>query len=175
MSTKLHTVPFLINGSDHTSERAIDVVSPSSGEVVHRYYSADIKDAKAAVDAAAEAFKSWRKTRPTERRDLFLKAAEIMDRRRDELRKYSMAETGSDAAWADFDINTGISHIKEVAGRIGTIEGAIPSVSDPNTTALVLREPYGVVVAIAPWYVAYSLLRFETSTDMSCLGTLPIS
>ncbi|KAF5629401.1 aldehyde dehydrogenase [Fusarium sp. NRRL 52700] len=157
MTTKLHTVPFLINGSDHTSERAVDVVSPASGEVIHRYHSADVKDANAAVEAAAEAFKSWRKTRPSERRDLFLKAAEIMEKRRDELRKYSMSETGSDATWADFDISTGISHLKEVAGRIGTLEGAIPTVSDPNTTALVLREPYGVVVAIAPWNAPYIL------------------
>ncbi|KAF4494966.1 aldehyde dehydrogenase [Fusarium agapanthi] len=157
MATKLHTVPFLINGSDHTSERAVDVVSPASGEVVHRYHSADVKDANAAVEAAAEAFKSWRKTRPSERRDLFLKAADIMEKRRDELRKYSMSETGSDATWADFDISTGISHLKEVAGRIGTLEGAIPTVSDPNTTALVLREPYGVVVAIAPWNAPYIL------------------
>ncbi|KAJ4016513.1 hypothetical protein NW752_003639 [Fusarium irregulare] len=157
MSTKLHTVPFLINGSDQVSERAIDVVSPRSGEVVHRYSSADVKDANAAVDAAAEAFKSWRKTRPSERRDLLLKAAEIMERRQDELREYAMSECGSDAAWANFDINTGISHIKEVAGRVGTLEGAIPTVSDPNTTALVLREPYGVVVAIAPWNAPYIL------------------
>ncbi|RBQ78964.1 hypothetical protein FVER53590_00468 [Fusarium verticillioides] len=157
MATKLHTVPFLINGSDHTSERAIDIVSPASGEVVHRYHSADVKDANAAVEAAAEAFKLWRKTRPSERRDLFLKAAEIMEKRRDELRGYSMSETGSDATWADFDISTGISHLKEVAGRIGTLEGAIPTVSDPNTTALVLREPYGVVVAIAPWNAPYIL------------------
>ncbi|KAG5743765.1 hypothetical protein H9Q70_013528 [Fusarium xylarioides] len=157
MATKLHTVPFLINSSDHTSERAVDVVSPASGEVVHRYHSADVKDVNAAVEAAAEAFKSWRKTRPSERRDLFLKAAEIMEKRRDELRKYSMSETGSDATWADFDISTGISHLKEVAGRIGTLEGAIPTVSDPNTTALVLREPYGVVVAIAPWNAPYIL------------------
>ncbi|PNP66768.1 hypothetical protein FNYG_13498 [Fusarium nygamai] len=157
MATKLHTVPFLINGSDHISERAVDVVSPASGEVVHRYHSADVKDANAAVEAAAEAFKSWRKTRPSERRDLFLKAAEIMEKRRDELRGYSMSETGSDATWADFDISTGISHLKEVAGRIGTLEGAIPTVSDPNTTALVLREPYGVVVAIAPWNAPYIL------------------
>ncbi|KAJ4137466.1 hypothetical protein NW768_003053 [Fusarium equiseti] len=157
MSSKLHTVPFLINGSDQVSERTIDVISPASGEVVHRYSSADVKDANAAVDAAAEAFKSWRKTRPAERRDLLLKAAEIMDRRRDELREYAMSECGSDAAWANFDINTGISHIKEVAGRVGTLEGAIPTVSDPNTTALVLREPYGVVVAIAPWNAPYIL------------------
>ncbi|KAL6919512.1 hypothetical protein ACHAPO_003940 [Fusarium lateritium] len=157
MSAKLHTVPFLINGSNHISENTADVVSPSSGEVTHRYSSADVKDANAAVDAAAEAFKSWRKTRPSERRDLLLKAAEIMEKRQDELREYAMTECGSDAAWASFDINTGISHIKEIAGRVGTLEGSIPTVSDPNTTALVLREPYGVVVAIAPWNAPYIL------------------
>ncbi|RGP73245.1 aldehyde dehydrogenase [Fusarium sporotrichioides] len=157
MSAKLHTVPFLINGSDRISESTADVVSPASGEVTHRYSSADVKDANAAVDAAAEAFKSWRKTRPSERRDLLLKAAEIMERRQDELREYAMTECGSDAAWANFDISTGVSHIKEIAGRVGTLEGSIPTVSDPNTTALVLREPYGVVLAIAPWNAPYIL------------------
>ncbi|CEI64406.1 Vanillin dehydrogenase [Fusarium venenatum] len=157
MSAKLHTVPFLINGSNHISENTADVVSPSSGEVTHRYSSANVKDANAAVDAATEAFKSWRKTRPSERRDLLLKAAAIMEKRQDELREYAMTECGSDAAWASFDINTGISHIKEIAGRVGTLEGSIPTVSDPNTTALVLREPYGVVVAIAPWNAPYIL------------------
>lgn len=155
---RLHTVPFLINGSDHTNDKVIDVVSPSSGEVIHQYHSADVKEANAAVDAAAGAFKSWRKTRPSDRRDLLFKAAEIMERRRDELRSYAMSETGSDATWANFDITTAISHIKEVAGRVGTLEGAIPITSDPNTTALVLREPYGVVLAIAPWYVVHPLL-----------------
>ncbi|SPJ78738.1 related to aldehyde dehydrogenase [Fusarium torulosum] len=155
--TKLHTVPFLINGSDHTNDKVIDVVSPSSGEVIHQYHSADVKEANAAVDAAAGAFKSWRKTRPSDRRDLLFKAAEIMERRRDELRSYAMSETGSDATWANFDITTAISHIKEVAGRVGTLEGAIPITSDPNTTALVLREPYGVVLAIAPWNAPYIL------------------
>ncbi|CAG2004975.1 unnamed protein product [Fusarium graminearum] len=157
MSAKLHTVPFLINGSDHVSETTADVFSPVNGEVTHRYSSADVKDANSAVDAAAEAFKLWRKTRPSERRDLLLKVAEIMERRQEELRGYAMTECGSDAAWASFDVNTGISHIKEIAGRVGTIEGSIPTVADPNTTALVLREPYGVVVAIAPWNAPYIL------------------
>ncbi|CAF3448211.1 unnamed protein product [Fusarium graminearum] len=132
MSAKLHTVPFLINGSDHVSETTADVVSPVNGEVTHRYSSADVKDANSAV-------------------------AEIMERRQEELRGYAMTECGSDAAWASFDVNTGISHIKEIAGRVGTIEGSIPTVADPNTTALVLREPYGVVVAIAPWNAPYIL------------------
>ncbi|KAF4982002.1 hypothetical protein FDECE_17590 [Fusarium decemcellulare] len=154
---EIHTVPFLINGKDYPSEQAFDVVSPVTGKVLHRYQSAGVKDADAAVDAAAEAFKTWRKSTPYQRRDVFLKAAEIMNRRRDELRKYAMEETGSDAAWTDFDINTSINHIKEVAGRISTIQGTVPTVADPGSSAIILREPYGVVLAIAPWNAPFIL------------------
>ncbi|KAF4967233.1 hypothetical protein FZEAL_10558 [Fusarium zealandicum] len=152
-----HTVPFLINGKDHTSEQTFDVVSPSSGETIHRYHSADASHANAAVDAAAEAFKTWRKTTPNQRRDIIYKAAEIMNNRRGELREYSMGETGSDATWADFDITTAITQVKEVAGRIGTIEGSVPTVADPNTSAMILREPFGVVLSISPWNAPYIL------------------
>lgn len=152
-ATETYTVPLLINGKDQTSEHAFDIVSPSNSKVIHRYYSADVKDADAAVDAAAEAFKTWRKATPYQRRDVLLKAAEIIEKRRAELRGYSMGETGSDAAWADFDISTAIQHIKEVAGRVGTIQGSIPRLADSDTHALVLQEPYGVVLAISPWYV----------------------
>jgi hypothetical protein len=152
-AAETYTVPLIINGKDQTSEHAFDIVSPSNSKVIHRYYSADVKHADAAVDAAAEAFKTWRKATPYQRRDVLLKAAEIIEKRRDELREYSMGETGSDAAWADFDISTAIQHIKEVAGRVGTIQGSIPRLADPDTHALILQEPYGVVLAISPWYV----------------------
>ncbi|KAJ4308516.1 hypothetical protein N0V84_012050 [Fusarium piperis] len=156
-AAETYTVPLIINGKDQTSEHAFDIVSPANSKVIHRYYSADVKDADAAVDAAAEAFKTWRNATPYQRRDVLLKAAEILDKRRDELRGYSMGETGSDAAWADFDISTAIQHIKEVAGRVGTIQGSIPQLADPNTHALILQEPFGVVLAISPWNAPFIL------------------
>lgn len=151
-----YTVPFLINGKDYQSSKAFDLISPSTGDVVHKYHSAELDDATAAVDAAAGAFKAWRRTTPAHRRDVFLKAAEVMQKRREELRQYMIDETGCDAGWADFNLDTTMNHIKDVAGRIATIEGSFPTPASPDTSAIVMQEPYGVVFAVAPWYVCPS-------------------
>jgi acyl-CoA reductase-like NAD-dependent aldehyde dehydrogenase len=145
------TVPFIINGSDYYAERIFDVVSPVTGEVTHRCGSASVADADAAVDAAAEAFKTWRRTTPSQRRDIFLKAADLFQKRGEELAQIMMSETGAAAPWALFNINTSADLIRDAAGRISSIEGSFPTLMDPDTSGIVLREPYGVVLSVAPW------------------------
>lgn len=145
------TVPFIINGSDYYAERIFDVVSPVTGEVTHRCGSASVADANAAVDAAAEAFKTWKRTTPSHRRDIFLKAADLFQKRGEELAQIMMSETGAAAPWALFNINTSADLIRDAAGRISSIEGSFPTLMDPDTSGIVLREPYGVVLSVAPW------------------------
>ena len=146
-----YVVPFLIGGHERHSKQTFDVISPATGEVVHQCSGATVNDAFAAVDAAAEAFKTWRKAPPVERRDIFLKAAEVMERRRKELAGYMDDETGCGNGWADFNLNVAIDFIKDVAGRIATLEGSFPTTMSTGSSAIVLPEPYGVVLAIAPW------------------------
>ncbi|KAF6844187.1 aldehyde dehydrogenase [Colletotrichum musicola] len=151
------TVPFLINGEKVYPEKTFDVVSPASGDVVHKCSSATEKDAIAAVEAAAEAFKTWRKTTPIERREIFLKTAAVMENRKEDLSRIMSEETGAATGWSDFILNLGIGCIKDVAGRLVTIEGSVPATRDPDVSAMVLKEPYGVVLAIAPWNAPYIL------------------
>jgi acyl-CoA reductase-like NAD-dependent aldehyde dehydrogenase len=145
------TVPFIINGSDYYAERVFDVVSPVTGEVMHRCGSASVADADAAVDAAAEAFKTWRRTTPSHRRDIFLKAADLFQKKGDELAHLMTTETGAAMPWALFNINTTADLIRDAAGRISSIEGSFPTLMDPDTSGIVLREPFGVVLSVAPW------------------------
>lgn len=146
------SVPFVINGEEHYPEKSFDVTNPATGKVVHKGGAASEADAFAAVDAAAKAFKTWRNTIPRERRDIFLKAGEIMQGRREELARYMMDETGCTRSWADFNLDVARDFIIDVAGRIATLVGMIPATQDENTGAYVLKEPFGVVLAIAPWY-----------------------
>lgn len=146
------TVPLVIDGQDYTPEKSFDIKAPATGQVVYKSGGASVADAVKAVDAAAEALKTWRKTTPHERQDLLLKAADIMSRRRDELAKYLVDETGSAAGWADFNVNNAVRMLKDVAGRIPSLAGSFPATADPNRSAIILREPYGVVLSIAPWY-----------------------
>ena len=52
-------------------------------------------DATAAIDAASAAFEGWRATPPAERQRIFLKAADLLEERRDEVVSMLARETGS--------------------------------------------------------------------------------
>ncbi|KAK4217038.1 salicylaldehyde dehydrogenase [Rhypophila decipiens] len=152
-----YTVPFLINGENVHPERSFDVTNPATGKVVHRSGSASEVEVQAAVDAAAQAFKTWKKTTPQQRRNIFLKVADNLESRKEELAKYMMEETGCPQQWADFNLMTAKDFLYDVGGRISSVEGSYPATNNPETGAIVLREPFGVVLAIAPWNAPYIL------------------
>lgn len=161
-------VPLVINGQDYYPDKTFDVKSPSTGKITHKCGAASVADASRAVDVAAEALKTWRKTTPQERQDIFLKVAEIMQSRREELVTYMSDETGAAQGWSEFNINTTIGIFKDVAGRIATLEGSFPATMNPSRSAIVMREPYGVVLSIAPWYGSCQSKSYCTLKGVCC-------
>ncbi|KFY84022.1 hypothetical protein V500_09681 [Pseudogymnoascus sp. VKM F-4518 (FW-2643)] len=156
-SEAIHTVPAYINGAELPLSSTFDVHSPSTNTLVHRAASATVADALSAVTAAQAAFPAWRDLPPAAKRDIFLKTAEIFKSRTEELTKYMVDETGSDAGWAAFNVNLATDMLVDVAGRVSSIKGDFPTTSDPGTSAIVYKEPYGVILAIAPWNAPYIL------------------
>lgn len=147
----IHTVPAYINGAELPLSSTFDVNSPSTNTLVHRSASATVADALSAVTAAQAALPAWRDLPPAAKRDIFLKTAEIFKSRTEELTKYMVEETGADAGWAGFNINLATDLLVDVAGRVSSIKGDFPTTSDPGTSAIIYKEPYGVILAIAPW------------------------
>ncbi|KAM0543281.1 hypothetical protein ACHAPJ_012365 [Fusarium lateritium] len=68
-----------------------------------------------------------------------------------------MRETGSDEGWARFNVQLAKECLVDCAARIVSIQGKIPHLNDTNTAALVVQEPYGVILAMAPWNAPYAL------------------
>src|SRR5918996_552708 len=79
-----------------------EVHEPYSGKLFARVAAGDRADARIAVDAAANAFAGWAETTPAERARLFLKAAEIVKRRKSEIAEVLARETGSTISFATF-------------------------------------------------------------------------
>ncbi|KAI0536761.1 Aldehyde/histidinol dehydrogenase [Xylaria digitata] len=152
-----YTVPFIINGEERFAKDTFEVKSPATGEVVHLCSLATNSDANAAVNAAAAAATTWRNASTSLRRDILLKAADLMDNKRSELEQHLVNEIGQSRDWAVFNLNITIDMIKDCAGRVSTLGGYVPSPSNPETGAMIWREPYGVVLAIAPWNAPYIL------------------
>jgi acyl-CoA reductase-like NAD-dependent aldehyde dehydrogenase len=55
--------------------------------------------------------------------------------------------------WSAINIDDGIAILESVASIItsGVLSGTSPIVSNPEAHAVVLKEPLGVVLGIAPW------------------------
>ena len=81
-------VPLWIAGQEVTTSTTFDVVSPSNSEKVWSSSSCSTKEAVQAVEAAQKAFLKWRKVKPAEVRKILLKAADILEERKEELMQY---------------------------------------------------------------------------------------
>jgi acyl-CoA reductase-like NAD-dependent aldehyde dehydrogenase len=155
----MFTVPLQINGKDIiTTTKTINVTAPSTGKVIHKACSASTSDAIKAVEAAEAAFQSWANTPPDVKRNIFLKAADILEQRTEEVAKWEKEEAGATTFYASgFDIPNAVNGLRDVAGRISSIVGTVPALQDSTRSAIVRKEPYGVILGIAPWYVLIAL------------------
>ncbi|KAE9379646.1 aldehyde dehydrogenase [Stipitochalara longipes BDJ] len=154
----MFTVPAIIDNKDVYFNASFPVQSPVSGSHLHDSTSASVADALTAVESAQKAFRSWKNTKPTARRDIFLKAAQIVEKRGDELGKYMMDETAAPEFWGSgFNVPLAADMLKDVAGRIPSVQGSIPIPGAEGKSAMVWKEPYGVILGIAPWNAPYIL------------------
>lgn len=143
--------PLIINNESVVTDIKFPVNAPATGELSSHCVGASVDDATRAVEAAQAAFPAWSKTKPHERRDLLMKAADIMASRKEEFIAYQREETGAGRPFSEHTFNLGVDFIKDFAARISTIEGVVPNVTRDGEGAIVYKEPYGVILSIAPW------------------------
>jgi len=142
--------------------------NPVSGETVSNSPAGKVADAVAAADAAAEAFKGWSQSGPSERRDLLLKAEQVLHDRTPEIITAMEAELGASAAWAGFNVHLTCGLIREAASMTTMITGqTIPS-DIPGQMAMTYRRPAGVILSIAPWNGPVILAGRAIAMPLAC-------
>jgi acyl-CoA reductase-like NAD-dependent aldehyde dehydrogenase len=147
-----YTVPLLINGKEVTTKTTFSVTSPTTQKEVWLSSSASLDEVSAATSAAQAALPDWSKTKPAAKRAIFMKAADIIDARAEELAEYMKIETGAASQFAiGFNVPKCADMLRDVAGRLSTVMGSIPTCEQEGTSALIVKEPIGTVLAIAPW------------------------
>src|SRR5271170_4499213 len=142
-----------INGqwTDASAARTYEKRNPFNGEIVFRVAAANKDDARRAIESAADAFPAWSSTPPGVRRSLFLKAADILDRRQPEIARITAEETGETFGWGMFNCIFASAMLREAAAQTYGLIGEIIPSDVPDTVAMATRQPVGVVVGIAPW------------------------
>lgn len=161
-TSHLPTVPLWINGVHHQSqyvtspERLFPVVSAKTRTIIHFAVSATPLEAVIAADAASSAFIEWRRTSPTYRRNIILKAAEIYETRAEEIASCMVAETSCPKPFASFNVSSAAKQLREIAAASAEIRGTVTQ-RDTDAYGLeeagltvVLKQPIGPVLVIPP-------------------------
>ncbi|KAG7447024.1 aldehyde dehydrogenase [Guyanagaster necrorhizus] len=177
MSGALPFTPLFINGQKVPSSdnETFDISNPYSHAIVGRSASATSADCLAAIDAAHTAFKTWEYSPLQQRKDLLIKAADILSTGRyKQLILQSMKE--ETAAPIDFCMyNWGSSQLflRDTA-KLGDLMGDERTASDrvPGAEVLVQRRAMGVIFGIAPWNAPISLTLRAIAVPILCGNTV---
>jgi acyl-CoA reductase-like NAD-dependent aldehyde dehydrogenase len=133
------------------AHQLFEIHEPYSGKLFARVAAGSRADARAAVDAASKAFAGWSETTPNDKARLFLKAAEVVRRRRSEIAEVLARETGSTISFATFQQDLVAATLQQVAGWVFLPKGEVLESNLPGTHSIGLRRPLGVVASFTPW------------------------
>lgn len=173
-ATGIHSYPQLIAGewAASASGRTFDDMNPYTGEVFARIPASDAADAQRAITAAEAAFPAWAKLGARARQALFLKAADIVERRADELVRIMALETGASNGFSRFQIRWSVGLLRQAAGYPYLSGGEIVPSDTAGVFAMAIRKPLGVVAGISPWNGALALGFRTVVCPLACGNTV---
>ncbi|HJN41289.1 MAG TPA: aldehyde dehydrogenase family protein [Anaerolineales bacterium] len=154
---------FFINGEWVPSEssRTLPVTNPATGEVVGEVPLGTAADADRALRAAQAAFDGWRARPMAERAALQHTAAAGLRERISDFARALTMELGRPLTGSHKEIERSAELLDYFAEEGLRLRGEIPMLNLPDERVFVVKEPVGVVVAIAPFNYPINLLCFK--------------
>jgi benzaldehyde dehydrogenase (NAD) len=129
----------------------IDTIEPATGDVLGTAGAADTAAVAAATKSAAHAHRDWAARPMTERVAIIRRAAELLDRHREEITQWMVRESGCIPPKADNEITASIGQLDQAASLISHPLGHVLPSLTPGRTSTAHRVPIGVVGVIVPW------------------------
>jgi len=128
-----------------------DVIDPATENIITSVASATVDDAKAAVDAASEAFPAWAAKKPRERGDVLRKAFELMMRDAERIAKLMTLENGKALPDARAEVAYAAEFFRWNAEEAVRNLGQLYNAPASGARTLVHHRPAGVAVLVTPW------------------------
>ena len=139
-----------IDGRWRMTADTLPVLDPATEEEIGRLPHASQRDLDDALEAAEKGFQLWRKTPPSERAHILMKAAALMRERQEEIARSITAEHGKPLEQARLEVIRGCEFIEWDAGEATRTYGrVIPSA--PGVRYIVHHQPIGIVLGLSPW------------------------
>lgn len=136
---------------DATGDDTFETTNPANGDVLGTFPRSSLEDVDRAVEAAKEAYESWRLVPAPRRAEILYRVAQRFIDRKDELTELMVREMGKVRAEAGGDVQEAIDMTFYMAGEGRRLFGQTTPSEMPDKFQMSVRLPVGVVGAITPW------------------------
>ncbi|PCL89983.1 NAD-dependent succinate-semialdehyde dehydrogenase [Paenibacillus lautus] len=156
------------------TEEQMDVYNPADGTVIGTVSKGGKKEARLAVDAAADAFPAWSRRTANERGELLRRWHELIAEHMDELARIMTTEQGKPLKEAAGEIQYANSFVAWYAEEGKRIYGETIPGSSSRQRIIVTKQPVGVVAAITPWNFPASMITRKVAPALAAGCTVVI-
>ncbi len=144
------TQPAVVNGDLIMDGETLDVLDPSTGNLLDRTIRGTFEHIDAAVDAARAATEGWRHTPYARRSQILRRVAELLRRDREQLALLESRDTGKPLTQARADADVASRYFEFYANVMEAYFGHSPPAND-DIIAYTRHVPFGVTGHIIPW------------------------
>ena len=140
-----------IDGKWVTGDGTLNVIDPSTGEVIAAVSTAGDAECDAAITAAHNAFPEWAKTAPRYRAEILRKAFELMVAEADHLATLISRENGKVFSDARGEVMYAAEFFRWFSEEAVRTPGDFRKSPSGDKRILVTHQPIGVSLLITPW------------------------
>ncbi|PAP92957.1 NAD-dependent succinate-semialdehyde dehydrogenase [Mesorhizobium wenxiniae] len=151
-----------------------EVTNPASLNVLGTVPDMGGDETRAAIAAAAEAFKSWKKKTHAERAGLLERWHDLIRQHEQDLALLLTLEQGKPLAEASAEIRYGASFVKWFAEEARRIGGSTIPSPTADRRLLVLKEAVGVCAVITPWNFPNAMITRKVAPALAAGCTVVI-
>jgi succinate-semialdehyde dehydrogenase/glutarate-semialdehyde dehydrogenase len=134
-----------------SDQSRFDVIDPATENVITSVASASVDDAKAAIDAASDAFPGWAAKKPRERGEILRKAYELIMAQAERLARLITLENGKALPDSRGEVAYAAEFFRWFAEEAVRNIGQVYNAPSSGARVVVQHKPAGVAVLVTPW------------------------
>lgn len=141
--------------------------NPATGEVNAEFGSTTASEFQTAIEYAKTAQGHWAATTPMDRSDILRRAADLLDKYREDLAYVEVMDIGKPIIEAKLDVQTGIDALKYCGGvSMALLGGETQTGAGWRGTSH--RVPMGIVGGIGAWNYPIQIASFKAAPALAC-------
>ena len=162
------------NWLDADSGESIDVTNPATGEKLGTVPKMGAEETRRAIEAAEEAFSSWRKTTAYEKSQVLRRWFDLMMEHKEDLSIIMTAEQGKPINESRGEINYAASYIEWFAEEARRVYGDTVPAHSNDKRIILIKQPVGVTAAVTPWNFPAAMITRKAAPALAAGCTMVI-